>query len=114
MEAEQKVATVQLSVRLRDVSPPVTPRLRVAEQTSQAELHAALQVAFGWSDGHLYTFRFAGGGSATRPGLRDRRTLSLSIQTVHPVGDWRPHRSERFDPRCAAGYLRGGERRSSR
>jgi hypothetical protein len=42
------------------VSPPVTRRLRVAEQTSLAELHAALQVAFGWSDGHLYTFQIRG------------------------------------------------------
>ncbi len=54
MDAEQKVGAGQLSARLRGVSPPVTRRLRVAEQTSLAELHAALQVAFGWSDGHLY------------------------------------------------------------
>ena len=47
MEAEHKVGAVQLSARLRGVSPPVTRRLRVAEQTSLAELHAALQVAFG-------------------------------------------------------------------
>jgi hypothetical protein len=48
MDAEQRVGAVQLSTRLRGVSPPVTRRLRVAEQTSLAELHAALQVAFGW------------------------------------------------------------------
>jgi hypothetical protein len=60
MEAEQKVGAVQLSARLRGVSPPVTRRLRVAEQTSLAELHAALQVAFGWSDGHLYTYQIRG------------------------------------------------------
>jgi hypothetical protein len=60
MEGEQKVGAVQLSARLRGVSPPVTRRLRVAEQTSLAELHAALQVAFGWSDGHLYTFQIRG------------------------------------------------------
>jgi len=60
MEAEQKVGAVQLSTRLRGVSPPVTRRLRVTEQTSLAELHAALQVAFGWNDGHLYTFQIRG------------------------------------------------------
>ena len=60
MEAEHKVGAVQLSTRLRCVSSPVTRRLRVAEQTSLAELHAALQVAFGWSDGHLYTFQIRG------------------------------------------------------
>ena len=41
MEGEQKVGTVQLSARLRGVSPPVARRLRVAEQTSLAALHAA-------------------------------------------------------------------------
>src|ERR1700733_3010592 len=60
MEGEQKVGAVQLSARLRGVSPPVTRRLRVAEQTSLAELHAALQVAFGWSDQHLYCFQIRG------------------------------------------------------
>ena len=69
MEAEQKVGAVQLSARLRGVSPPVTRRLRVAEQTSLAELHAALQVAFGWSDGHLYTFQIR---ATARRAHRDR------------------------------------------
>ena len=60
MDPEQKVGAMQLSARLRGESPPVTRRLRVAEQTSLAELHAALQVAFGWCDGHLYTFQIRG------------------------------------------------------
>ncbi len=60
MEAEQKVGAVQLSARLRGVSPPMTRRLRIAEQTSLAEMHAVLQVAFGWSDERLYTFQIRG------------------------------------------------------
>ena len=60
MDAEQQVRAVQLSAGLRGMPPPVIRRLRVAEQTSLAELHAALQVAFGWSDGHLYTFQIRG------------------------------------------------------
>jgi hypothetical protein len=51
---------VQLCARLRGVSPPVSRRLRVAEQTSLPELHAALQVAFGWSDEHVYAFQIRG------------------------------------------------------
>jgi hypothetical protein len=35
-------------------------RSLAAEQSSLAELHAALQVAFGWSDGRLYTFQIRG------------------------------------------------------
>jgi hypothetical protein len=54
MAEEQQVGAVQLGARLRDVSPPVTRRLRIAEQTSLAELHAALQVAFGWSGAPVY------------------------------------------------------------
>jgi hypothetical protein len=53
MSTGYEVGAVQLSARLRGVSPPVTRRLRVAEQSSLAALHAALQVAFDWSDGHL-------------------------------------------------------------
>jgi hypothetical protein len=60
MDAQQKVGVVQLSARLRGVSPPVTRRLLISEQASLAQLHAMLQVAFGWSDEHLYTFQIRG------------------------------------------------------
>jgi hypothetical protein len=53
MAEEQQVGAVQLSAQLHGVSLPVTRRLRIAEQVSLAELHAVLQVAFGWSDEHL-------------------------------------------------------------
>jgi hypothetical protein len=60
MEVERTVGAVQLSARLRGVSPPVTRRLLIAEQASLADLHASLQVAFGWSDQHLYCFQIRG------------------------------------------------------
>jgi len=60
MNGEQKVSAVQLSARLRGVSPPVTRRLLITEQASLAQLHATLQVAFGWSDEHLYSFQIRG------------------------------------------------------
>jgi hypothetical protein len=50
MSAEDTVGAVQLNARLCGVSPPVTRRLVITEQASLAQLHAALQVAFGWSD----------------------------------------------------------------
>ncbi|MGH8210694.1 MAG: IS1096 element passenger TnpR family protein [Steroidobacteraceae bacterium] len=61
MGATGEIGAVQLSVRLRGVSPPVTRRLRNCKQATLAQLHAALQVAFGWSDTHLYTFLIRGG-----------------------------------------------------
>src|ERR1017187_4911880 len=60
MGAEQTVGAVQLSARLGGVSPPVTRRLLITEQASLAQFHAALQVAFGWSDEHLYCFQIRG------------------------------------------------------
>ncbi len=60
MGAEQTVGAVQLSARLCGVSPPVTRRLLISEQASLAQFHAALQVAFGWSDEHLYCFQIRG------------------------------------------------------
>ena len=60
MGAEHTVGAVQLSARLCGVSPPVTRRLLITEQASLAQFHAALQVAFGWSDEHLYCFQIRG------------------------------------------------------
>jgi hypothetical protein len=60
MNVDNKVGSVQIGVRLCGVSPPVTRRLIMTEQASLAQLHAALQVAFGWSDEHLYVFRIRG------------------------------------------------------
>jgi Plasmid pRiA4b ORF-3-like protein len=60
MSVEQKVSAMQINARLRGVSPPVTCRLLISEQASLAQLHATLQVAFGWSDEHLYTFQIRG------------------------------------------------------
>jgi len=60
VDTENKVGAVQLSARLRGVSPPVTRRLLITERASLAQLHATLQVAFGWSDEHLYSFQIRG------------------------------------------------------
>jgi len=55
-----EVGALQMLARVRGVSPPVTRRLQIAEQTTLKQLHAALQVAFGWVDEHLYTFQIRG------------------------------------------------------
>jgi hypothetical protein len=57
MGAEDQVGAVQLNAGLYGASPPITRRLVITEQASLAQLHAALQVAFGWSDEYLYVFR---------------------------------------------------------
>lgn len=60
MSTEHEVGAVRLSARLGGVSPLVTRRIWIGEQASLAELHAVLQVAFGWSDEHLYALQIRG------------------------------------------------------
>src|SRR3954451_8024811 len=87
------LAIYQLRVVLCGVSPLVWRRLLVASDTSLAELHAILQYAFAWSDGHLHRFRIHGaaygvphlGGIAFR---EDARRV--------PLSRFRLHRGERF------------------
>ena len=50
----------QLRVVLRGVSPLVWRRLLVTSDTSLADLHDALQIAFDWSGEHLHRFRIHG------------------------------------------------------
>jgi Plasmid pRiA4b ORF-3-like protein len=50
----------QLRVVLCDVSPLVWRRLLIASETSVAELHEILQLAFDWSGMHLHRFRIHG------------------------------------------------------
>jgi hypothetical protein len=46
----------QLRVVLRGVSPLIWRRLLVRSDSTAADLHRTLQVAFGWSDEHLHRF----------------------------------------------------------
>jgi Plasmid pRiA4b ORF-3-like protein len=46
----------QLGIRLDRISPLIWRRLLVTSETTIAELHATIQIAFGWSDSHLHQF----------------------------------------------------------
>lgn len=50
----------QLRLRLDRISPLIWRRLLVRNTTSLAELHAIIQLAFGWSDNHRYQFHIHG------------------------------------------------------
>jgi hypothetical protein len=50
----------QLRVVLRGVSPLIWRRLLVPSDSTVADLHRTLQVAFGWSDEHLHRFVIQG------------------------------------------------------
>src|SRR4051794_36354332 len=46
----------QLRVVLRGISPLIWRRLLVRDDSTIADLHYALQIAFGWTDTHLHRF----------------------------------------------------------
>ncbi|NOI26665.1 plasmid pRiA4b ORF-3 family protein, partial [Vibrio mediterranei] len=49
-----------IKVALRDVSPMVWRRFRLASDTSLAHLHFIIQIAHGWDDEYLHKFRIYG------------------------------------------------------
>ena len=51
---------LQLRAVLRGISPLIWRRLLVPSDTSIAQLHEVLQVAFGWEDMHLHRFEIRG------------------------------------------------------
>src|SRR5882757_9739102 len=55
-----QVQIFQLRVVLRGISPLIWRRLLVRSDSTVAQLHEALQVAFGWDDDHLNRFEIRG------------------------------------------------------
>lgn len=55
-EAEPS-AVLRLKVTLRGSKPPIWRRLLVRDDALLAELHDAIQIAFGWGDEHMHEFK---------------------------------------------------------
>jgi Plasmid pRiA4b ORF-3-like protein len=56
MPTPDSPAVYQLRIRLDRISPLIWRRLLVTSETTIAELHSTIQIAFGWSDSHLHRF----------------------------------------------------------
>ena len=54
------VEIYQLHQWIRQINPMIWRRLLVRSDSSIADLHYTLQIAFGWSDEHLHQFRIHG------------------------------------------------------
>ncbi|GAA3964249.1 plasmid pRiA4b ORF-3 family protein [Gordonia caeni] len=54
---------ITLQVLLEEIDPPITRELQVEDDLTLADLHAALQIVFGWREQHLHLYRDTG-----RPG----------------------------------------------
>ncbi|WFE51511.1 plasmid pRiA4b ORF-3 family protein [Micromonospora sp. WMMD1155] len=79
----------QIKVGLRGAKPPIWRRLELPADTSLADLHDIIQVAFGWYDSHLHVFNTPYGdfGIADRK-LGHRAEAPVTLEQVAPeVGD---------------------------
>ena len=56
----QRVQVYQLRIWIRGISPQIWRRLLVRSDSTIAELHDTLQIAFGWTDEHLHQFLIRG------------------------------------------------------
>ena len=54
------VVAYRLHVWIRQISPMIWRRLLVRSDSTIADLHDTLQIAFGWSDAHLNLFHIHG------------------------------------------------------
>ncbi len=114
----------QIKVSLRGAKPPIWRRLELRGDTSLAELHHIIQVAFGWDDSHLHVFETPYGtfGVADRElGHRSEKPVTLEqvtpdagdrVRYVYDFGDNWEHeivveklldRQAVAYPRCTAG-----------
>ena len=61
MESTDKAIEIyQLRIWIRRISPHIWRRLLVRSDSTIAELHDILQIAFGWADDHLHRFLIRG------------------------------------------------------
>lgn len=58
--AQAASQNLHLKVSLHGIRPPIWRRLLVPSTCTLAQLHAAIQAAFGWKDCHLHTFTIYG------------------------------------------------------
>src|SRR6266404_2435549 len=78
----------QLKVTLLGTSPPIWRRRLVPADVTLAQLHAVLQAAMGWEDGHMHEFS-SGQRRFGRPDPEDRLMGIHSVEnerTVHLSG----------------------------
>lgn len=54
------VEVYQMRVWIREISPQIWRGLLVRSDSTIADLHAILQISFGWSDDHLHQFLIPG------------------------------------------------------
>jgi hypothetical protein len=79
-----------LRITLRDLAPPIWRELRLEGSRALAELHDALQIAFGWMDTHLHEFAIGGRAYGPLDEEADRELIddaTVRVDEVLAAGD---------------------------
>ncbi|MGH2602347.1 MAG: plasmid pRiA4b ORF-3 family protein, partial [Dehalococcoidia bacterium] len=75
----------QIKVGLRGAKPPIWRRLEVPADISLARLHAVVQIAFDWYDGHMHVFETPYGDfGVADPELGHRSEAPVRLEQVAP------------------------------
>src|SRR5262245_66114790 len=90
MADEAMPEVYQFHVWIRHISPMIWRRLLLRADSTLANLHDAIQIAFGWSDFHLHRFRIHGRDHGVTPvGGLSFSSAARSVRLAHfPL---RPH-----------------------
>jgi len=72
------VNVYQMKVTLEDISPPISRRIQVTNDTTLGKLHSILQIIMGWSNYHLHEFVIDG----VSYGVPDKETLFENEKNV--------------------------------
>jgi hypothetical protein len=92
-QSPQPQSIYQLRLVLSRMSPLIWRRLLVSSETSIAQLHAHIQIAFHWSGEHRHQFRMPGKDY----GIADRGGIFFSDNPhAVPLSSFRLHPRERF------------------
>ena len=92
--SQPSTATYQLRFVLAGISPIIWRRLLLSSETSIAQLHGYIQIAFAWSGEHLHRFRIQGKdyGIAYLGGIHfedNPHEVSLARFRLHPRESFR-------------------------
>lgn len=91
MSKASHLEVVQLKVTLAEIEPPIWRRVLVPVGYTLARLHRVIQIAFGWEDYHLHSFRIHGEDYAppdreNEPGTRSEKVplskVGLRLKTM--------------------------------
>lgn len=74
------IAAMEILVKLKDVKPAVSRKLIVPVTIRYDQLHVLIQLAFGWTNEHLYDFRLTHQPDLEYVGYLD--DMSISEQTL--------------------------------